>query len=123
MEESIIVIQLRTGEIIITQTDDVDPIDDTNDPMLKVSLPAILIPVPNQPGRVGFQPFFPFSDLDEEQKIRKSQISTLSEPNKQMKDAYDNWVTQVKAQEAGIVPATQMPNDLDTTLKNFNPKQ
>ena len=115
----IIVIQLKTGEIIITETSDVDPIDDTNDPMLRVSLPAVLMPIHNQPGRVGFNPFFPFSDLGEEQQIRKSQISTLSKPNRQMKDAYENWSTQVKAQEAGIVTATQMPQNLDTTLRDL----
>lgn len=119
MQEEIIVIQLKTGEIIITETSDVDPIDDTNDPMLRVNLPAALMPIPNQPGRVGFNPFFPFSDLGEEQQIRKSQIATLSKPNRQMKDAYGNWSTQVKAQEAGIVTAQNIPQDLDTTLRNL----
>ena len=120
--EEVIIIQLKTGEIIITETHDVDPIDDTNDPMLRVILPAILMPIPNQPGRVGFNPYFPFSDLGEEHQIRKSQIATLSTPSRQMKDGYGNWCTQVKAQEAGIVTAQNIPQNLDTTLRDLKKK-
>lgn len=117
MQENIILIQLKTGEIVLTKTEDTDPIDDTNFSMLDVNIPAILMPIPQQPNRVGFQPYFPFSDLEENQQIRKSQIVTLSKPNKQMKEAYENWVTQIKAHEAGII----VPNNLDTTLNE--PKQ
>lgn len=107
MEEKIIVIQLKTGEIILTQSDDTDPFDDgsgfdTNF-TIELKYPAMVIPMQNKPGQVGFQKYMPFSDYDEKMEIRREQISNLSSPQDQMRNAYEQWVTQVKAESAGII--------------------
>lgn len=103
-EEKLIIIQLKTGEIIVTYTDDVDPWYDTNIAVLKVSYPAMIVPLQNQPGQIGFQKYFPFSE-QQGAEIRKSQISTVSKPLDSFEKAYENWLTNVKAQDAGIVLA------------------
>jgi hypothetical protein len=51
----------------------------------------------------------PFSDYDKEILLNPACIAIESEPNKQMLQTYDQWVTQIKAQESGIVMANQMP--------------
>jgi hypothetical protein len=103
MENRIIIIMLKTGEILVTGTDDVEPFDDTVIEVLKVFYPAMIIPIPQQAGQIGFQKYFPFSDNDEDMEIRKSQIATLSTPVQDIERAYGEWVTQVKAKEAGLI--------------------
>lgn len=107
MENETIVIMLNSGEIIITEIDDVDPLDDTNYRELSLYYPAMIIPIPaqqpNQPNQIGFQKYFPFSDQDKDMKIRRAAIRTVSTAVADIKRAYGEWVTQVKAQEAGII--------------------
>lgn len=101
------VIMLNSGEIIITEIDDVDPFDDTNYSTLDLHFPAMIIPIPsqqpNQPNQIGFQKYFPFSDQDGDLKIRRAAIRNVSTAVADIKRAYGEWVTQVKAQEAGII--------------------
>lgn len=105
MEDKLIVIQTKMGEMLICSTQDVDPLDDTNEQFLIVEYPAALMP--QQSGQLGFQMAFPFSDLDKPLKIRKESIDKFSEANDQIAKAYDGWLTQVKAQMSGII----MPNN------------
>jgi len=106
MGNNIIIIQLRTGEIIITMTDDSEPMDDTNIELLKVEYPALVVPLAQQqggqPGQIGFQKLFPFS-IPEGADIRKSNIVTVSTPITDFQTAYEKWVTTVKAADAGII--------------------
>lgn len=108
MGNNIIIIQLRTGEIIICETEDVDPFDDTNIIALEVKYPAVVMPLPpgadgKQTGQVGFHKLFPFSNSDDKQEIRKSNIMTLSKPLEGFVTAYEEWLTHMKAQEAGLI--------------------
>lgn len=103
-----IVIQLKTGELVICETSDVEPFDDTNIITLEVKNPAVIMPMPpgadgKQTGQIGFHKFFPFSDSDEKQEIRKSHIVTLSKPLDGFVKAYEEWRTQVRASEAGLI--------------------
>jgi len=108
-EKNFIVIQLRTGEIVVTMTEDSQPLDDTNIDLLEVEYPAMLIPMPpqvqgQQENQIGFRMYFPFSK-QEGGVIKKSEIISLSTPLDDFRRAYDGWVTQIKAKESGIVMA------------------
>lgn len=98
-----VVIMLNSGEILVCEIDDVDPFDDTNYTTLDLINPALIIPIPQQPGQIGFQKYFPFSDYDQNLKIRRAAIRTVSTAVKDITRAYGEWVTQMKAQEAGII--------------------
>lgn len=103
MGNNVIIIQLKTGETLVCETDDIDPFDDTNIMALEVKYPALIFPVPEKPGQIGFHKYFPFSDTDQKQEIRKSHIVTLSTPLDAFVHAYEEWLTQVKASEAGLI--------------------
>ena len=109
-EKFFIIFQMRLGEIVVAMTDDSEPFDDTNIEILLVDYPALIVPMPvqqgqqGQPGQIAFQKYFPFSE-QKGGKIRKSEIISLSTPIDNFEKAYDGWVTQVKAQESGIILA------------------
>ena len=113
MGEMLYVVMTNIGEMLMFGTTDTDPVDDTNEEFLEITYPAAMMPQQN--GQLGFQMAFPLSDFDKPLKIRKSIIDKISEPNKQIKDAYDQWQKQVRAQLSGIVvPNAQVttPGDL-----------
>jgi len=111
-EKKPVIIMNKFGEILIFTTDDTDPLDDTNDAFLNVEFPAAMMPREN--GQLGFQMAFPFSDYDQPTQIRKSSIEKFSHANKQIQDAYNGWIQQVKAQMSGIiVPNAQVANPGD----------
>lgn len=123
MERETVVIQFNSGEIIITEIDDVDPFDDTNYKTLELFYPAMIVPVPpqqgGQPGQIAFQKYFPFSDNSKKLEVKRTAIRSLSTAADDLVRAYDNWITNVKAQDAGIVPATpaDMPRSTELDLK------
>jgi len=100
-DEFYFMITLKTGEIIVTMTDDSEPLDKTNIETLNLSYPALIVPG-GQQGQIGFQKYFPFSE-QEGGKIKKSQIATVSKPLNDFLKAYENWLTQVKAADSGII--------------------
>lgn len=100
-EEFYFMITLKTGEIIITMTDDSEPMDKTNIEIMNINYPALIVPGAQQ-GQIGFQKYLPFSE-QEGGKLKKSQISTVSKPLQDFLKAYDNWLTQVKAADSGII--------------------
>jgi len=116
MEEEVKIIMLNSGEILITGIEDTDPFDDTNYKTLELLYPALIIPIREQPGQIGFQKYFPFSDNSQKCEIRRSAIRTISTAVKDIARAYGDWKTQVKAQEAGIVTATQADMPRSTEL-------
>ena len=59
--------------------------------------------------QVGFGKYLPFSDYDKEILLNPECIAVESEPNAHMLQTYEQWVTQVRAQESGIVTAQGMP--------------
>lgn len=116
MEREVVVIMLNSGEILITEIEDTDPFDDTNLTTLELFYPAMIIPIQQQPGQIGFQKYFPFSDNSKKTEIRRSAIRTISIAAKDIARAYGDWKTQVKAQESGIIPATQADMPRSTEL-------
>ena len=103
MNERPFIMQLKTGEIIICTTEDVDPWDDTNIATIQLDFPAVMVPNQNQPGSLNFMLAFPFSDYEDKLEIRKEHIMTLSRANSQLESAYEQWKTQVKAQMSNII--------------------
>ena len=106
-EEFYFMITLKTGEIIVTMTDDSEPMDETNIDLLNLNYPALIVPGAQQ-GQIGFQKYFPFSE-PEVCQIRKSYIVTASKPLQDFIKAYEGWLTQVKAADSGIVLPGQQP--------------
>ena len=97
------------GEMVLTAVNDI-----TEDGMYVLEYPASVVPVPPQQAggmqnQVGFGKYLPFSDYDKEILLNPECIAIESEPNTHMLQTYEQWVTQVKAQEAGIVTAQGMP--------------
>jgi hypothetical protein len=107
--KSIKMFKTINGEMVLSAVNDI-----TEDGMYVLSYPSVVIPVPpqqagGQQNQIGFGKYMPFSDYDKEILLNPACIAIESEPNKQMLQTYDQWVTQIKAQESGIVMANQMP--------------
>ena len=97
------------GEMVLTAVKDI-----TEDGMWVLEYPAVVVPVPPQQAggmqnQVGFGKYLPFSDYDKEILLNPECITIESEPNAHMLQTYEQWVTQVKAQESGIITARNMP--------------
>jgi hypothetical protein len=97
------------GEMVLTAVKDI-----TEDGMWVLEYPAVVVPVPPQQAggmqnQVGFGKYLPFSDYDKEILLNPECITIESEPNAHMLQTYEQWVTQVKAQESGIITAQNMP--------------
>jgi hypothetical protein len=97
------------GEMVLTAVNDI-----TEDGFYVLEYPASVIQVPPQQAggmqnQVGFGKYLPFSDYDKEILLNPECIAIESEPNAHMLQTYEQWVTQVKAQESGIVTAQGMP--------------
>lgn len=103
MDKNVKLFKMINGEMVITEVVDV-----TDDNMYILSYPAVIIPTQQQ-GQVGFGSFMPFSTNKVEILLNPDCIAVDSEPNTQMKQTYEQWVTQIKSQESGIVMANQMP--------------
>jgi len=107
--KSIKMFKTINGEMVLSAVNDI-----TEDGMYVLSYPSVVIPVPpqqagGQQNQIGFGKYMPFSDYDKEILLNPACIAIESEPNKQMLQTYEQWVTQIKAQESGIVMANQMP--------------
>jgi hypothetical protein len=91
------ILTLVSGEVVITKIK--EAVEEGNS--LHVDYPAVLMPV--QENRLGFMKYLPFSDNDETIAIMADKVVSESTPIKGLSDAYENWVTQTKAGEAGII--------------------
>jgi hypothetical protein len=99
------VFKIINGEIIITEVDHMD--DEGN---YVVLYPAVIVPIPpqqagGQQNQIGFGKFMPFSDYSKDIILNPKGILVDSDPNKQMIDAYENWLQQVRQMESGIITA------------------
>jgi hypothetical protein len=97
------------GEMVLTAITDI-----TEDGFYSLDHPAIVVPVPSQQvggmqNQIGFGKYLPFSDYDKEILMNPECIIIESEPDSQILQTYEQWVTQVKAQESGIIMAKGMP--------------
>lgn len=77
----------------------------------ELKYPAVMIPIPEQQNRLGFMKFLPFSNNGEKIGLHKDKIVTMSDPISGLRKSYENWATQVKAADAGLVTATSMPEN------------
>jgi len=106
---SIKLLKLLNGENILTAITDI-----TEDGFYQLDFPAAVVQIPPQQaqgmqGQVGFGKAAPFSDYDKEILLNPECIAVESEPNAHMLQTYEQWVTQIKAAESGIVTAQGMP--------------
>jgi hypothetical protein len=97
------------GEMILTAVTDI-----TEDGFYQLDYPAAVVQVPPQQSQgmqnqVGFGKAAPFSDYEKEILLNPECIAMETEPNDHMLQTYEQWVTQVKAQESGIITAQGMP--------------
>ncbi len=94
--------KLITGEMILSE---VEPIEDGQ---YNLKYPAVIIPIPpeqagGQRNQIGFGKYMPFSDYKEDMLLNPLAIVTDSNPDKKLIDAYEQWVTQMKSAESGII--------------------
>ncbi len=94
--------RMLTGEMVITE---VDTNDEGN---YLLSYPATIVPIPpgqagGQQNQVGFGRFMPFSDYGEDMIMTPEAVACDSSPSKQMVATYEQWVTQVRSQDSGII--------------------
>jgi hypothetical protein len=102
-------IKTINGEMVLTEVKDI-----TEDNMWVLEYPAAVIQIPPQQAggaqnQVGFAKYLPFSNYDEEILLNPECITIESSPSQHMLQTYEQWVTQVKAQEAGIITAQGVP--------------
>jgi len=102
-------IKTINGEMVLTTVADI-----TEDGMYVLDYPAVVMPIPPEraggmQNQVGFGKYLPFSDYDKDILLNPACIAVESEPNAHMTQTYSQWVTQVKAQESGIITAQGMP--------------
>jgi hypothetical protein len=103
--------KLLNGEMVLTEIEGIN--DEGNYVLI---YPAIIVPIPpqqagGQQGQVGFGKLMPFSDYSEEITLNPNTVTVVSVPDKNMKDGYEGWIKQVRAQESGIVvPSMNQPN-------------
>jgi hypothetical protein len=107
------VLRLISGEIIVTEiTETMD------DGMYMLNYPALIIPIPpqqagGQQGQIGFAKFMPFSDYGEDIIFNPAHVISDTAPHKQIQGAYDQWSTQTRGQDSGIiVPNMNAPADI-----------
>lgn len=107
--KSIKLFKTINGEMVLTAVTDI-----TEDGMYVLDYPASVVAVPPQQAggmqnQVGFGKYLPFSDYGEEILLNPECIAIESVPSAHMMQTYDQWVTQVRAQESGLVTAQGMP--------------
>lgn len=108
MTRNIKLFKMINGEMVLTEVDDV-----TDEGMYVLNWPAVIIPVPPErangmENQVGFGKYLPFSNYDEYILLSIKAVALESTPNTSMLNAYKQWCTQVRAQEAGIVSPGSM---------------
>lgn len=90
-----------SGEFIIAG------VKNSDSAAIELDYPAVIIPI--QQGQIGFNMFAPFSDHDKTIAMSINNVAMESTPDTQIKEAYIQWRTQVKAQKSGIITTNRMP--------------
>jgi hypothetical protein len=103
LEKNYKVFKVGTGEIVILEITDI-----LDDGMYVIQYPAVIVPIPPQQAggksnQIGFGKLMPFSDYGKDITMNPASILIDSSPDSRMVDAYENWCTQVKQQESGII--------------------
>jgi hypothetical protein len=103
--------KLVTGEFVITEISET-----REDGGYVLSYPLIIVPIPQQEGQIGFAKLMPFSDNNKPIVLLQTSIIVDSDADGKLSKVYEQQVTQLKAQESGIViPGQGMPKEI---LKN-----
>jgi len=105
--DSVKMFKMLVGEMVITRITDVD-----DEGKYLLDYPAVVVPIPpdkagGMANQIGFTKYLPFSDYSEDISLNPDMITINSVPTSQLVEAYDKWVTQIKAQESGIVLPNQ----------------
>lgn len=106
MDKNIKMFKTLNGEFVVTEVEGVN-----DEGMYVLKYPSALMPVPQQQGQIGFSKYMMFSDYKKEILMNPTNIAVESEPAEDLRNTYDQWVNQIKAQESGIIMAgaNQMP--------------
>lgn len=110
--------KLITGEFVVTEITET-----REDGGYVLSYPLIIVPIPQQQSQIGFAKFMPFSDVNETIVLFPASIMIDSKPDKKMKTAYEQQVSQLKAQASGIIiPNGNVPNEVlkDAAAQDFS---
>jgi hypothetical protein len=113
--------KLVTGEFVIAEISET-----REDGGYELSYPMNIVPVPQQEGhppQVGFAKAMPFSDNSKPIVLLPISIVIESEADKKISGAYLQQVTQLRAQESGIVVPNQgIPKEIlkDAAAQDFN---
>lgn len=109
------VLRLLSGELIVSEIKET-----MDDGMYVLEYPAIIVPIPpqqagGQQGQIGFAKFMPFSDYSEDIIFNPAHVVSDTTPHKQITAAYEQWSTQTRGQDSGIiVPNMRPPADIPT---------
>lgn len=111
MDNNIRMFKVSTGEMVLTEVVGVN-----DEGMYELEYPSVVVPIPPEqgapPNQIGFGKFMPFSEYGKEILLNPKAVIVDSKPNSQLKETYKNWVSQMKAQESGIIiprPNAPMP--------------
>ena len=99
--------RINTGEMVVTKI-----AETTEDGMYILDFPAVVVPIPPEQARgmrnqIGFGKFMPFSNYDEDVIMNPASIAVDSTADVNICNAYDQWVTHMKAQQSGIIMASR----------------
>jgi hypothetical protein len=83
-------------------------VETTEEGKLILDYPAMIVPIPPQQAggmqnQIGFGKFMPFSDYSKEITLHPEHIVADSESDANIVNAYEQWVTHMRAQASGIV--------------------
>jgi hypothetical protein len=103
------VLKLAGGEIIVTEIKEL-----MDDGQFVLEYPALIIPIPpqqagGQQGQIGFAKLMPFSDYSEDIMLNPQHIISDTTPHKQIIAAYEQWSTQTRGQDSGIIVPNMTP--------------
>lgn len=103
MKSEFKIFKLVTGEMVVTKI-----VETTAEGRYVLDYPAMIVPIPPQQAggmqnQIGFGKFMPFSDYSKEIVLNPEHIVSESESDANIINAYEQWVTHMRAQASGIV--------------------
>lgn len=102
--------KMINGEVILTEMEGI-----TDENMYILIYPSMIVHM-NENGQIGFGKYLPFSDYKKDIFLNPKAIAVESEPAPDLINTYEQWVTQMKARESGIIlpgsaPKTNVMNN------------
>lgn len=120
MKDEYRMFKMSNGEMVVTKVKET-----TSDGLYVCDFPASVVPIPpehagGQRNQIGFGKFMPFSDYDMDVMVNPANIAVHSAADSNIINAYDQWVTHMKAQNSGIVLAGQNDLPQEGRAQGFN---